>query len=162
MSTLGLKLKQASWGRRLVWLAGVLVALLLAIQFVPYGRAHDNPAVGSSPKWQGARTEQLFSSSCGDCHSNLTRWWWLSNVAPASWLIQSDVEGARKVFNVSEWNRPHQPELSEVVDQIKSGSMPPLKYTLLHPGARLSDAEKQTLADGLTATWAADPPGSGK
>ncbi len=136
-----------------------LFAIFLLIQLVPYGRAHDNPPVTSSPDWQGPQTEQLFNSSCGDCHSNLTDWWWASKVAPASWLIQSDVDGGREHLNASEWNRP-QPEASEVVSQIESGSMPPLKYTLLHPGAKLSDAEKQALIDGLTATWAADPPGS--
>ena len=151
--------KQASWGRRLVWIVGGLFALLLLLQFVPYGRAHDNPPVTASPKWQGAQTEQLFNSSCGDCHSNLTDWWWASKVAPASWLIQSDVDGGRNVMNVSEWNRS-QPDIGEVTDVISSGSMPPLKYTIVHGGAKLSDAEKQTLIDGLTATWAADPPGS--
>jgi len=30
--------------------------------------------------------------------------------------------------------------------------MPPFYYTLLHPEARLSEAEKQTLIDGLRAT----------
>jgi hypothetical protein len=37
--------------------------------------------------------------------------------------------------------------------------MPPSKYTILHPNAKLSDSEKQALIDGLTATYAADPPG---
>jgi hypothetical protein len=46
-----------------------------------------------------------------------------------------------------------------VVEQVKEGEMPPTKYTLIHPKAKLSDSEKQALVDGLTATWAADPPG---
>jgi hypothetical protein len=25
-----------------------------------------------------------------DCHSNLTKWPWYSNVAPISWLVQKD------------------------------------------------------------------------
>jgi hypothetical protein len=37
--------------------------------------------------------------------------------------------------------------------------MPPGKYTALHSDAKLSDTEKQTLIDGLIATYKADPPG---
>jgi mono/diheme cytochrome c family protein len=132
--------------------------VFLLIQLVPYGRNHTNPPVTASPKWQGAQTEQLFSSSCADCHSNLTDWWWASKIAPASWLIQSDVDEGRSVMNVSNWDQP-QPELDELVEQINEGEMPPSKYTILHPNAKLSDSEKQALVDGLTATYAADPPG---
>lgn len=141
-----------------MWLAGALIASLLLIQLVPYGRDHANPPVTASPRWEGAQTEQLFNASCGDCHSNLTDWRWYSNFAPASWLVQSDVDEGREVMNFSNWDQP-QPELDELVEQINEGEMPPLKYTVLHGEAKLSDSEKQALIDGLTATYAADPPG---
>ena len=59
------------------------MALFLLVQLVPYGRDHTNPAVTASPEWKGPQTQQLFNTSCGDCHSNLTDWRWYSNVAPA-------------------------------------------------------------------------------
>ncbi len=37
--------------------------------------------------------------------------------------------------------------------------MPPLQYKLLHSGSRLSDTEKQQLANGLAKSIAKTPPG---
>jgi Haem-binding domain len=37
---------------------------------------------------------------------------------------------------------------------IQNGSMPPAKYTLIHSDAKLSDAERQQLIQGLQATLA--------
>ena len=148
------------------WAAGSLlrtglllvVALLLLIQLVPYGRDHSNPPVTQQVKFDSARTEQLFADACGDCHSNLTTWPWDSNIAPFSWLVQSDVDEGRGILNVSEWDRP-QAELGEVTEVISEGEMPPLQYKLMHSSARLSDAEKADLVDGLTRTYARDAPG---
>ena len=65
-----------------------------------------NPPVTQEPKWDSARTRQLAADSCFDCHSNLTKWRWYSNVAPMSWLVQSDVDGGRAALNFSEWDKP--------------------------------------------------------
>jgi mono/diheme cytochrome c family protein len=138
----------------------VLLGILILIQFVPYGRDHSNPPVTGTPKWDSARTEALFDDACGACHSNLTDWPWDSNVAPASWLIQSDVDEGREILNVSEWDRP-QGEVDEAGEVVLEGEMPPWQYTLLHPSAHLSDSEKQELADGLAKTFSQSPPGTG-
>ncbi|MBK8294978.1 MAG: heme-binding domain-containing protein, partial [Solirubrobacterales bacterium] len=55
-----------------------------------------------------------------------------------------------------------QPAVDELVEQISEGEMPPRKYTVLHSDAKLSDAEKKALVDGLIATYASDPPGGVK
>ena len=136
----------------------LVVVLFLIIQVVPYGHDHSNPPGAQQAKFDSPQTEQLFSDACGACHSNLTSWPIESNVAPFSWLIQSDVDGGRGLFNVSEWDQP-QPESTEVDEKISSGEMPPLQYRLLHPSARLSDTEKQDLIDGMLKTYQQDPPG---
>jgi mono/diheme cytochrome c family protein len=143
-------------------LAGAAVALLLA-QLVPYGRAHDNPPVTKSVVWDSAATERLARGACYDCHSNETVWPWYSNVAPMSWLVQSDVDGGREHLNFSEWNRPQDADAAEIVESVQSGEMPPFQYKPLHAGGRLSAAERQALASGLERTLRADPPvpGSG-
>ena len=41
---------------------------------------------------------------------------------------------------------------------IREGEMPPWTYGILHPDARLSDAEKERLIAGLEATFLASPP----
>ena len=142
------------------WLKlGLIVGagLFLLIQLVPYGRAHDNPPVTQAAKFPTQQSQDLMKQSCGDCHSNQTDWRWYSNVAPASWLVTQDVNGGRENLNFSEWDKP-QPELNELIEQIQSGGMPPLKYTLPHPSAKLSDTEKKQLIAALKALYATDPP----
>jgi mono/diheme cytochrome c family protein len=135
----------------------VIAVLLVALQLVPYGRDHSDPAPTQPAKFDSARTEQLFAGACGDCHSDETDWPWYSNVAPVSFLVYNDVVEGRDHFNVSEWDGP-QPVAGEVAESIQEGEMPPIQYKLIHGSARLSDAEKQALIDGLNATYAADPP----
>lgn len=137
----------------------VLIAGFLLIQLVPYGHAHNNPPVTQAIKWDSPRTEQLFTDACGACHSNLTSWPWDSYIAPASWLVENDVNTGRSILNVSEWDRAQQSEAGEVGEVITGGEMPPLQYKIMHSSARLSDTEKQDLADGFLRTYQQDPPG---
>ncbi len=138
--------------RTLSIVVAVLVLGFIAIQFVPYGREHTNPPVTGAPAWDSAQTESLFKQACGDCHSNATTWPWYTNIAPVSWRIQKHVDEGREVFNVSAWGTAEQ-EADEAAEQVDSGAMPPGDYLLLHPEARLADADRQALIDGLTATF---------
>ena len=141
----------AIWG-----LVGVFVVMLV-IQTIPYGRDHSNPPVRQEPVWDSQQTRALAASACFDCHSNQTNWPWYSNVAPASWLIQRDVDGGRQELNLSEWDRP-QPHADHAAEVVQEGEMPPFQYRLLHPGARLSSTERQALIQGLEAMFG---PGEG-
>src|SRR5689334_16912639 len=92
-----------------------ILALLLLIQLVPYGRDHTNPPPTKQVAMPNASQRELFRSACQDCHSYNTDWLWYTNVAPISWLVQSDVNGGRERLNLSAWDRP-QPELRDVVE----------------------------------------------
>lgn len=128
------------------------VVLFGAIQLVPYGRDHDNPPVVASPSWPTASSERLARAACYDCHSNETEWPWYSNVAPMSWLVQRDVDRGREAVNFSEWRTPGAGgEVDELHDAVEDRSMPPRQYTLNHPAARLSDAERAELVEALRA-----------
>ncbi len=142
---------------------GLVVAagLFLVAQVIPYGRDHHDPPVTRSIVWDSPRTEQLARGACNDCHSNLTTWPWYSNIAPMSWLVQADVDGGRKVLDFSEWDRPQEADAAEIVEAVQGGGMPPFQYKPLHPGGRLSSAERQELVSGLQKTLAADPPPPG-
>lgn len=128
-----------------------VVALLIIIQFVPYGRNPANPPSRVEPPWDSAETRSLAKRACFDCHSNETEWPWYSRVAPISWLVQNDVSEGRRKLNFSEWERP-QKEADEAAEQIQKGEMPLWFYLPLHAAARLSASEKQTLIRGLQAT----------
>jgi hypothetical protein len=150
-----------SW-RRWLFRGGIgFVVLFALIQVVPYGRSHSNPPVLAEPKWDSAATRELAVRACFDCHSNLTKWRWYSNVAPVSWLVQNDVSGGRSQFNFSEWNKPQDVSIDDLIESIRGGSMPPWFYTLPHPNASLSSAEKDALIRGLQATFTASPPKGG-
>ena len=136
---------------RLKWAAIGLLVLLIVIQLVPYGRDHSNPAGGRQIAWNSKRTQRLMTGACMDCHSSETRWPWYSNVAPVSWLVQKDVDEGRRELNLS----TDAPEVAEMIETIREGSMPPLQYKPTHPSARLSAGEKQDLIRGLRATFAA-------
>ncbi len=129
---------------------GVIVGGIL-IQFIPYGRDHTNPPVGTEPQWDSPQTRELAVRACFDCHSNQTTWPWYSNVAPISWLIQHDVQEGRARLNFSEWNNP-QREVDNAARQVQRGQMPQFYYVFLHPTANLTADEKQALIKGLQAS----------
>lgn len=134
---------------------GLLVVFGI-IQLIPYGPA-GNPPVSRAAVWPKGQGLALVQGACFDCHSNLTKRWWATRIAPVSWLAQNDVNGGRAQLNFSQWDMP-QPALERVVKAVRSGSMPPLQYKLVHGRARLSASERTQLADALTLLYADDPP----
>lgn len=131
----------------ILFLTGVVG--LLAIQLVPYGRDHTNPAVVSEPAWDSPTTRATAVIACFDCHSNETVWPWYSNIAPMSWLVQRDVDEGRKHLNFSTWTAG---QGEAAPSMVESGKMPPFQYLLAHPEANLSDDEKAAFIEALTAT----------
>ncbi len=126
----------------------VLLAALVAIQLVPYGRNHANPPVTGEPAWNSPEVRALAKRACFDCHSNESVWPWYSNIAPASWLIQRDVDEGRAKLNFSAWGQGEQ-EVDDSAELIQDGEMPPWFYLPLHPEANLTADEKQALIQGL-------------
>jgi hypothetical protein len=89
--------------------------------------------------------QPLLRRACYNCHSNETVWPWYSNIAPASWLVRSDVKEARLHLNFSEWGtysaEKQHFRLMGIADEIKDGGMPPWYYSAVHPDSRLMGAE---------------------
>lgn len=134
---------------------GVGLALFLLIQLLPIGRNHTNPPVVQEPTWDSPQTRTLVMRACADCHSNETKWPWYSNIAPVSWVVAHHVDEGRGKLNFSEWNRP-QRDADEAAKVVQEGEMPPGYFTLMHASARLTDAEKEQLIQGLLATVGGD------
>ena len=89
-------------------------------------------------------------AACYDCHSSETVWPWYARVAPASWLIATDVNEGREHLDFSDW--PAEPEraakkLDRVNEVLGYREMPPKKYTLLHANARLTEAQRKEIMD---------------
>ncbi len=135
---------------------GIIVIGFVILQFIPFGNfipvlARTNPPVKSQIVWNSPETEQLVRTTCYSCHSNETEWPFYAYVAPMSWLVLHDVNEARQKLNFSE-ETADQIDPSVLVEQIDKGNMPPIQYLLLHPEARLTDAQKETLRTGLRAS----------
>jgi hypothetical protein len=133
-----------------------LIVLFVVFQLIPWGSivpafARTNPPVTAQIQWNSAETEQLVRATCYDCHSNETVWPWYSQIAPVSWLVAHDVNEGRENLNFST-HTADQISPDELVEQIERGSMPPASYPLLHPGANLSQQQKDTLIAGLQAS----------
>jgi hypothetical protein len=129
-----------------------LLGLAVLLQLVPYGRSHSNPPVVQEPRWNAPETRALAVRACFDCHSNETKWPFYSHIAPASWLVQHDVDEGREHLNFSAFNLP-QRHAQDAADQVRRNAMPPAPYMMMHPEARLSEAEFQQLIDGLSKTF---------
>jgi len=125
-----------------------VVAIFGLIQLVPYGRNHVNPPIVQEPKWDSPQTRALAVRACFDCHSNETVWPWYSKIAPVSWLVQRDVEEGRESLNFSDIQSADH-EFQEAGETVLEGEMPPAQYFPTHPEARLSNAERIQLAQGL-------------
>jgi hypothetical protein len=137
--------------RRVLLIGGVA---LVVIQLIPYGRDHENPPAASQPAWDSPETRALVEGACFDCHSHETRWPWYSHIAPFSWLIQRDVMEGRAELNFS--TSDDESELDDLAESIRDGRMPPDRYRLLYPTARLTEAEKDELLAGLEKTFGSE------
>ena len=131
-----------------------LLVVLVLIQVIPYGRKYTNPPIIREPLWIDSATRALAKRACFECHSNETIWPWYSRVAPISWLVRFDVDEGRRELNFSDWRSGAREgeHHDKIRREIAEGSMPPAMFRLVHPEARLSDAEKRQLMDGLIAT----------
>jgi len=133
----------------------VLAGTAVAVQLVLLERVNlPVPPLLPSPPSTGdigapPQIEALLARACYDCHSNRTKWPWYSHVAPVSWLLARDVALGRKELNFSEW-RSYYPQtrrrkLQWMGRVLRERSMPPWAYCLMHPGARLTGAERGML-----------------
>jgi hypothetical protein len=122
-----------------------------AAQLLTVERVNPTPPVSlaNGDKAAPAQVEALLTRACYDCHSNQTRWPWYSRIAPMSWLVARDVALGRKELNFSEWgsyySQTRKRKLQWMGRVLRERSMPPWAYRLMHPGARLTAAERATL-----------------
>ena len=129
-------------------LAGLLIAVLVILQFVPVERSNP-PSSMEIPAPE--KIKSILERSCFDCHSNSTRWPWYSRIAPVSWLISGHVKEARQEFNLSTWDRYDVKKqahiLEKMAEEVREGKMPLKSYELLHPKSKLEDEEKKRLLE---------------
>ena len=90
----------------------------------------------------------LLHAACYDCHSDETRWPWYSHIAPASWLVVSDVNEGRRHLNLSDWPKDSvraAKKMERMSEELDYKEMPPAKYTIIHADARLTDDQRKAI-----------------
>ncbi len=138
--------------KKVLYAAIAFVVVMIAIQFIPVNRT--NPPANPANSFEALahpspEVVAVVNRACKNCHSNETVWPPYSKVAPASWLVAQDVHEGRAHVNFSEWNRLSSQRASrrmeEMCDETREGKMPPSQYLLLHPEAKLSEADVSVL-----------------
>jgi hypothetical protein len=125
-------------------LGGASVVLLASVFVHPNGPVKVTQS--NEPLLAGAEIDPavkaMLERSCQNCHSEKTDWPIYSYVAPMSWLVEGDVGRARAHLNLSRWGDYSLEEkeqlLASIGAMVRSGKMPPARYTAIHSGAKLS------------------------
>jgi Haem-binding domain len=94
-----------------------------------------------------ARVQDIVSGACFDCHSHQGASSWVVVMAPSYWFGGS----ARRNLNFSEWDdydaQRKAAAIAAIGRTVTRGEMPPWDYTVFHPAAELSNAQKDIVSD---------------
>lgn len=129
--------------------AAVAAIVFVSIQFMPVERPNF-PVSGelvAPPEVNAA-----LVNACYDCHSSRTRWPLYGAIAPLSWLVAHEVNEGRRRLDFSDWNSyASDPEtashkLGQIARLVSNGAMAPWYYRLMHWQARLTRAQRQSIA----------------
>lgn len=132
--------------RFVIYTVVVLLVAFIAIQFVPVKRTN---RLGAGDPEASRDVQWILRRACYDCHSTETRWPVWAYVAPISWRVVADVDRARKFVDFSDWAKytPVEQRVMRLnIDRVTAAHRMPLWYYLtLHPDARLSEADMDSL-----------------
>jgi cytochrome c len=150
-----------------------IVASLALARVHPFGdpglyaaKGADAPILSNSQVPSEVRA--ILVEKCADCHSMQTRAPFYGRFAPASWLMERDINRGRKAMNLSYWDSystdQQQTFAAKIAHETKSHEMPLPQYLMIHWNARVSDSETRAIADWAHGTESsssaqADTPG---
>ena len=123
--------------------------LTAAIVLLPALLATDTPRVQGAALLTGAQVPApilaTLQRACQNCHSENTAWPWYSKLPVVSARIHGDVAQARAFMDLSKWDEYSDQHkrglLTAIAHAAQQHDMPPRGYRMMHPEARLSDAE---------------------
>ena len=135
--------------------------LLLAFIIIQFFRPAKNKAEGIGnndisklyPIPEDVQT--ILKTSCYDCHSNNTVYPWYAEVQPVAWWLNDHIIDGKKDLNFSEFAsyrlRRQYKKLEEINDLVKKNAMPLESYLWIHKDAKLTEQQKLTIANWVTA-----------
>jgi hypothetical protein len=133
------------------------IFLLMAFVVLQFFRSKKNISEGTSAndittKYAvPADVMASLQNSCYDCHSNNTKYPWYNNIQPIAWWLADHIEEGKKELNFNEFASyrigKQFRKLEEINGEIEDGAMPLISYTLIHGDAKLSPAQKTSIAN---------------
>lgn len=148
-----------------------LIVLFVLIQFIPAEKNESNDTEFDITKSYDVpdNVAMILKGACNDCHTNLTRYPWYSNIQPVKYMLADHVNEGKRKWNLSTFTKlplaVQNHKFEEVVEMVEEKEMPLASYTYLglHPEAKLTDEERRILVDWakdqmamLAATYPAD------
>jgi hypothetical protein len=138
--------------RKLLGTIAVMIVLGVVLQFFQPVKTNPvtDPALSVTQQTViPGKVAELLQAGCRDCHTNNTIWPLHSYISPISWLVDYDVGQGRDHLNFSRWGG-YEPQrawvlLDAICSQLQNGRMPPKRYLLVHPEARLSESDKEAI-----------------
>lgn len=131
-----------------------LVAIIIILQFFQIDKTNpeSDPAIDfmniANPPEEVAT---ILKTACYDCHSYNTRYPWYTNIQPVAWWVKDHIDHGRDELNFSEFGsytqRRADHKLEEAAEYILNEEMPLPSFTWAHAEARLTDEQREFLAD---------------
>lgn len=92
----------------------------------------------------------IFQNSCFNCHSTNTQYPWYYKIPGAKQLIDHDIREAKKHIDMTndfpfKGHGTLSEDLEAIGKSVNKGTMPPLRYILMHWNARLAEEEKKAI-----------------
>lgn len=137
----------------LKWIAIIILIAFALVQLMPRPAKNNNPSVTEAHISKMVQippeVNRILEEACMDCHSNNTRYPWYSEIQPVAWWMGDHVVEGKKEVNYAEFGtyteKRQQKKWKETADQVRKKEMPLKSYTYTHPGARLSEEEREML-----------------
>jgi Haem-binding domain len=132
----------------------LLLIVFVVLQFFrPKKNTSDSISANDITTKYAVPTDVMASlqTSCYDCHSNNTKYPWYNNIQPVAWWLSGHIDDGKRHLNFSEFASyrigKQYKKLEEINGEIEEGGMPLSSYTLIHGDAKLSAAQKTSIAN---------------
>ncbi|WP_103070166.1 heme-binding domain-containing protein [Aquimarina sediminis] len=140
---------------------GLIICSLIfgvAIQFIrPYKQEYSQPTsndllIANNPS---VEVEYLIRVTCYDCHSNETKNYWYSDIAPIAWFLDKNVSNGKTKLNFSNWEKytfeQRVDVAAETMFQVYEGRMPVKEYLWMHKDANLTKKQQNKITKWINS-----------
>ena len=98
------------------------------------------------------KIKTIFKKSCFDCHGVVEKFPWYYKIPGVKHYIDYDISESKKHLEMTKdfpfiSHASPTDDLKAIIKTIKDGSMPPIRYWMMHPNSRLTKKEIKIVND---------------